>query len=211
MRLISTEIGQSIQLINIDEIRPLRGGAFLPDIIVGVAQRYRFVSYPREFTAGQELKFETGVMERGEMTVPIRLLQIFSDGFLVTTGHTDDADAVMADFMEWAFAAFQFREPITVIPRKYLSSLIADIPRGLDQLIKNFERCREIISGSFGVDTTHVARVTFSSEPGMPPNSSWQIEPRLGSSFDAHRYFSTAPLPTGAHVEMLAAMERALE
>jgi hypothetical protein len=210
MKLMSVETGQAIQLIVMDEVRPLRGGAFLPDIIAGIAQRYRFVSFPTQFAAAQEIKFETGVAQRDGTIVPIRTLQIFNDGFLVTTAHTDDADAVLDDFMEWAFTAFQFRPPTTNIPRRYFSTIVVELAGALDRFITNSEHCSEIIRGILGVDT-HLARITFSAEPGTPPTSSWQIEARLGAPFDAHRYFSSAPLSTNAHIEMLAALEQAIE
>src|SRR4051794_38623816 len=115
MNVLSVDTGQAIQLVVMDEVRPLRGGAFLPDIIDAIAQRYRFTSFPKEQAAGQEIKFEIGVLEGTNLQIPIRTLQIFSDGFLVTTAHTDDSDAVMDEFMEWAFTAFQFRPPKTNI------------------------------------------------------------------------------------------------
>lgn len=210
MNLISSEAGQAIQLLPMDEVRPLRGGPFLPDLVTEIARRYRFVSFPQKFVAGQEIKFETGVVEHNGTTIPIRDLQIYNDGFIVTTSHTDNSDTVMNGFIEWAITAFQFRSPVTQVSRRYYSTIVVDFQGGLDRFMRNFDACRDIVSRLLGADA-HIARMTFATDPTIPTVSSWQIEARVGSPIGGVRYFSAAPLATRMHVDMLAVLEQAVK
>jgi hypothetical protein len=209
MKFVSTETGQAIQLFMIDEVRPLKGGPFLPDVIANVARRYRFVSLPKEFGPGQALKFETGfAADAGG--IPINALEIYNDGIIVNTTHTDDADIIMDEFLGWIKTELKFREPQTKIPRRYYSRIIVELDEGLDNFIANFETCGKIVTRALGISNSmHVARMVFAVDPSPQPLTSWQIEPRLGVPFEAKRYFSAAPLSTNAHVDMLAALERA--
>ena len=209
MNFVSPEAGQAIQLFLIDEVRPLRGGPFLPDVIMNVVRRYRFVSFPKEFVPGQGLKFEHGVADEAT-GIAINGLEIYNDGIIINTTHTDDADIVMDEFLGWVRSELKLREPQTRIPRRYYSRVVVEFEAGLDNFIKKFETCSATVAQALGVSNPiHVARMVFAADPSSQALTSWQIEPRLGVPFEAKRYFSAAPLSTNAHLDMLAALERA--
>jgi hypothetical protein len=212
MNFVSPEAGQTIQLWMLDEMRPLRGGVFMPDVITNVVRRYRFASFPKEFNPGQTLKFEWGVSAGPEdLPITINSLEIFNDGVIVIAGHTDDADIIMDDLFAWLKSEWRLREPQTPIPRRYHSRVVVEFDEGLDYFIKNVEACSATVAQAMGVTVPmHIARLAFAVEPSVQAFTSWQIEARVGAPFEANRYFSAAPLPTNAHVDMLAAIERAV-
>jgi hypothetical protein len=221
MRLISTEYGQSLQLIVMDEVRPLRGGTYLPDLISSVAQRYRFVSYPTDFAAAaqQGAKFQTGVIELGGIVIPITGLEIYNDGIIVTTSNTDDSDTVFDDFAGWAIQTFNLREPTTKIPRRHASNVVVDFDVSLSSFIRNFELISKLISSAFATTTgishdLHVARLSIGADPATSRvaqvQSTLTLEPRGGQPFTSNRYFSGAPLRTQEHLDLLGALERSV-
>jgi hypothetical protein len=221
MRLISTEYGQSLQLIVMDEVRPLRGGTYLPDLISSIIQRYRFVSYPTDLAAAaqQGAKFQTGVIELAGIVIPITSLDIYNDGIIVTTRDTDDSDIVFDDFAGWAIQTFNLREPTTKIPRKHASNVVVDFDVSLGSFIRNFELISKLISSAFATagisHDMHVARLSIGADPATSKLSQVQatltIEPRGGQPFTSNRYFSGAPLRTQEHLALLSALERLVD
>src|ERR1700730_18421157 len=102
MKLIAHEEGRSLQLISMDEVRPLRGGVYPIDALSKIIAKYRFVNYPKAYEPNTTLKFETGVTEVSATQIPILGLEIYSDGILISTRNTDDSDLVLDQFIEWS-------------------------------------------------------------------------------------------------------------
>lgn len=214
MKFISSESGQSLQLVVMDEIRPLRGGVFLPDLITAIVQRYRFVSFSTQADPAQPIKFQTGVFQSGEITMPIISLEIYTDGVIMNSRTTDDADAIVNDFSRWLIDTFKLREPTTIIPRTYQSKIIVSLDGPLDRFVAQFQPINAILSKAFNThDELHVTRLFFGPHPPgpLPYQTTWSIEPRIGQPFVYNRYFSSAPLTTKAHIELLAEIEATLE
>jgi hypothetical protein len=210
---VASEAGQAVQLILMDEVRSVRGGPFLPDLVAQVATRYRFVSFPTnisDFTQTQQpLKFQVGVINANEITIAINSLEIYNDGIVVNARHTDDADVVIEDFTGWATRQFGFREPITKIERRYFSAVVVDFEQSFGFVIDNFRRISETVSKAFNADRPFVfQRLALSGDSTQQVgHKTWQIEPRISQPFVQNRYFSTAHLRTSEHFEMLAALE----
>jgi hypothetical protein len=213
MKFISSETGQSLQLIVMDEVRPLRGGPFLPDAAAAISRRYRFVTVPAQTNPGQPIKFQTGAAELNGITIPITSLEIYSDGIIINSLTTDDADAVMDDFLSWSIQEFHYRAPTTQLPRQYQSTIVVGLERSLTTFISHFEEIREILVRFFKAeeDTLNVLRLSIGPHPpgALPYRTTWSIEPRTAQPIVANRYFSAAPLSTASHIELLSALEAA--
>jgi hypothetical protein len=208
MQLISSQSGQSLQLVAMDEVRPLSGGVFLPDSSAAIIQRYRFMGTPEKLSPGQPIKFQTGVLPDSSIT--IEELGVFSDGFIVTAITTDDADIALDDFLAWITEQFKLREPTTIIPRTYQSTIVVSLAGPLDRFINNFQKAGDVLSKSFGaLSPLNVTRLTIGPQPPgqYPFQTTWNIEARIGQPFVPNRYMSTAPLPTSAHVALLTELE----
>lgn len=210
MKFISPETGQALQLIVMDEVRPVRGGLVVPDRVAEIQRRYQFTPFSAPPDLTQPLKFQMGFIELDGIPISVTSLEIYVDGVIVNTRHTDDCDIVMDDFLAWAITQFNLREPETKIPRIYLSRIVVELESGLDLFIKKAETMKRIISDAFGKEQKlEVARLVIGPPSGtpIPYQHTWQIEPRIGQPHAANRYFSQAPLSTNAHVDMLIALE----
>ena len=210
MRLISSEFGQSLQLVVMDEIRPLHGGIFLPDLVSEIVQRYRFATPPAHVDPAQSVKFQTGVLEVVDVTIPVVSLELYHDGVVVGSRNTEDADAILDDFVSWSTHRFKLREPITKIPRSYLSSIVVTIEDSLDGFVSQFQQISGLLSKAFGSNgELHLTRLSIGPLPPgqLPFRTTWNIEPRTDQPFVPNRYFSSAPLPTNAHVALLGELE----
>jgi hypothetical protein len=213
MEFVSCETGQSLQLIHMDEVRPLRGGVFLPDLAAKIAARYRFQTTPTKFEANQPTKFEIGVRELDGVTITIISLEIYVDGIIINSRNTDDADAILTDFIGWIAEKLKLREPKTWLPRRYHSRIVVDLERSAgDTFINEFAALSKIVSKALGSERNlEVAQLTVGPNPpgDVPYLHTWLFQPRIGQPYAPNRYFSAAPLSTRAHFDMLCELEAA--
>jgi hypothetical protein len=217
MNYISAHSGQSLQLYQPDEVRPLERGPFLPDVIARTVARYQFAKLPT-LPAAEEgpLKFEIGKIIVDGVEISINSLEIYRDGIIVNTRHTDDSDAVIDDFFGWMIETFGFRAPMTKILRRYVSAVIVDLDSPLNSFLSRFERAQQIVSDAYEQTRGerrdfHVSQITITPNLAEPQRDFFRLEIRTSSPHVVpNRYFCTAPLPTRAHIEMLAALERAV-
>jgi len=211
MELITSETGQTLQLIHMDEVRPLRGGVFAPDLRKAIIDRYRFQSVAAQTEPGQPLKFEIGLKEINGLKIPITSLEIYQDGVIVNTHHTDDSDAVMDEFIGWIAETLSLRQPKTWLPRRYTSRIVVDLARSAGEtFFTNFVKLNEIITSALGAPLDGLQpQISFAPHPPgeLQASRTWSFYPRIGQPYAPNRYFSFAPLPTPVHYEMLCALE----
>jgi hypothetical protein len=216
MKLISTEFGQSFQPYLLEELRPLNGGLYLPGLIAAVADRYKFASVPTINDALQQgAKFAEGFLLVNGQIISIRQLGIYNDGMIVVAWNTDESDLILEEVMTWATQTFRLREPITRTRRVYISSVVVEfdfsIERAfhtLSEFIRIYEAAlKSAYDWEFPIEPT---RITFGADPTKMPqhrSADFLIERRAGRSFPECRYFSSVPLRTSAHVDLLARLE----
>jgi hypothetical protein len=211
MRLITSETAQTLQLVVMDEVAPLRGGIFFPELIRQACERYRFTKPPATADLEQQpTKFQTGVYIMDGLTIPISSLEIYRDGIIVNSLRTHEADIVLDDFITWAIEKFALREPITKIPRRYHSTVIVEMDDTLNRFIRDFDRLERLVSAAVGAPSKlQVTSLRVGPNPPgeLPLRMTWFIEPRIGQPFVENRYRSAAPLSTEAHLELLSSIE----
>jgi hypothetical protein len=215
MKYLYAETGQSLQLFHPDEVRPLERGPFLPDVIARTAARYHFVNPPTGLPAEGGLKFEAGKMVLTDVEISIGSLELYRDGIIVNTRHTNDSDAVIDDFFTWIVSTFGFRLPERRIARHYTSVVIVDIETPLDAFLSKFQILQQIVSDAYSQTRGerrefHLAQFTLTPSLSEPQRDFFRLEIRTATPFVPNRYFSNAPLPTNAHLDMLAELERAI-
>jgi hypothetical protein len=219
MKLISTEFGQSFQPYILEELRPLSGGLYLPSLIAAAAERYKFAGTPTISDALQQgAKFSEGLLLIGDQTIVIRQLGIYNDGVIVVAFNTDESDLILEDLVSWATQIFKLREPITRMRRVYVSSVVVefDIPierpfRALSKFVKTYEAALK--SAYDWVLPVEPTRIAFGADPTKMPqhrSADFLIERRAGRPFSEDRYFSTVPLQTSAHLDLLVCLENSI-
>lgn len=215
MEFVSSETGQSLQLLSMDEFRRERGGIFLPDVGHDISVRYRFQSFPERFVPNQAIKFEYGVQEIDGITISINSLDIYSDGVSITTHNTDDADIILEGFLDWVINTYGLKQPRTLTPRRYQSRIVVDLSASAGQsLIKGFQDVSRIIANRLGAGEQLLEVTQLSIGPNPPAQypflHTWILQPRITQPHVHNRYYSSAPLSTKEHFDMLQEIETAL-
>jgi hypothetical protein len=218
MKLISTELGRAAQSFAGDEIRP-SGGLNLPEFIRLIQDRYGFVRAPDIKEVGQTgAKFQQGRLTLGNKTINITELAVFSDGMVVTSYHTDDAEFILNDLFNWAKGVFGFRDPETQKPRVFESHVVIEFDRSIDAALRVFDPVRQAIAKS--VEDTYEVKTPIGyhridlSVPMKPQleigRPGLAIERRINYPFEANRFFSTSSFRTERHLELLQEFENAI-
>ena len=214
MNLISTEFGQSFLQYVIDELRPLTGGLYFPGLIAAVAERYKFANVPTVGDALQQgAKFAEGCLLVGGEIIAIRQLGIYNDGIIVVAWDTE-SDLVLKDFMVWAAQAFKLREPITKFPTRYVSSVVVEFEitmerafYPLSELMRTYAAAlKSAYDWDLPIEPTRMG-LGRTSRNALAEIGGFLIERRTGRPFSEYRYFSSVPLRTSAHLELLARFE----
>jgi len=219
MKLISTDMGQVLQLIVMEEVRPL-SGLYLPRLLHAIWERYEFVSGPKDFEAdiANGAKFKTGHLQIEGRDIAIQELGFYNDGVVVNALTTDDADLVTDNMLEWITREFKLRPIQTHKQRRHSSGLIVELDASVDTALTKFSTVAQIFStalkAAYGVSYDYnVNTISFAVDPTVAPrlfNTKFQIERRVEIPFSANRYISHAPLKTDAHVRVLEYIERIL-
>ena len=217
MKFISSEFGQALQLLVMEEVRPLVP-VYPTDFWNAIAERNRCASRPSNVLESLKsgAKFEVGYAIIQGQHISITELGVYNDGLIVNTRHTDEADAVMSDFIAWAITEFGFREPETHIPRRFSSNVIVEFDDTLDLAIKGFStlnRLADDLTTAYGQGVRfHVGRISFGVDPATAiagVNAPIFIEPRANRPLSEHRYFCGGPLTTAGLVAWLRTFEGA--
>jgi hypothetical protein len=220
MKLIANDSGQSLQLFLADEIRPLKGVHF-PEFVEKIASRYRFASVPTDVVEALNsgaTKFANGILPDHPGTV-IRSLEIYNDGIIVNAFDTETADTVIDDMFRWAVDTFGFRSPKTIKNRIYFSAVVIQFEESLNSVLQQFEILKQTAANAFeatsGISADFdLSTVGLQADPEKLPaglGTRFVIERRFGRPFSDNVYFSTAPIPTKAHLKWLEEFEGALQ
>jgi hypothetical protein len=214
MKLIATVRGQALQLYRMDDVRPIRKEPFLPDLFGAIVGRYQFKGFPQALPKpGEVIKFETGKAVVNGEAIAINVLDVYNDGVIVNTGHTDDSDAVLDDLFGWLIQDFGFREPS--MRRRYVSQVIVELNNSLDKIVGPFSALQRAFASAYEEATGerrdfHAAQFAMAVDPTNIAQSLFRIEVRENASFPERRYFCVAPIPTTELIELMNEVERAL-
>jgi hypothetical protein len=219
MNLIATETGRVLQLIVMEEIRPL-SGLYMPNFYQQLAERYAFVGRPQNYAEAitNGAKFQHGRLITPTKTMVIKEIGVFNDGIISDAENTDDAEYVAHDLMTWATATFALRPRKTIIPPIYSSVVTIEFDcaiesalRGLDSIMA---RASAALKQTYGWEyDIRLLRLGVNADPQAAPplrNTQFSIERRLGRPYGENRYQAIAPLRTEDHLALLAAVERDL-
>jgi len=216
MKLVSLEIGRVVQLFVADEVGPL-AGLYVPELFQFVLARYGFVKHS-DITEVLKTgaKFEQGQLKVGEKKINIKELSIHNDGIIVDTFNTDDSSIVVDDLFNSGKKIFGFRDPETKLPRRFVSHVVVDFNKPIDNALKGFEAIRRSLSSAYknayGTDVNYdLFRVSLAVDPqNVPPQTATEfiIERRINVPFSKNRFYCVAPLPTQTHLSLLETIER---
>lgn len=222
MDIVSLESGRTTWLFPIEEILPL-GGADGPKIIAAISSKYKFTHPPanptREDIDKNGLKFAGGQMVRKGKIVTIAEFTVFNDGIVSVSTSTENAEAFLQEIYAFFVSEFAFREITSDVKKANLSTVVVDFGASLNAFVQARNAEIDLIGKHLNsIDDTdfpvELARIDFAlnKDPEFrPPNiPRLTIEKRAHTQFSQHRYYSSAPIHTARHLEILERIERGL-
>jgi hypothetical protein len=219
MQILSVQQARVVALLPLEELGPLTN-LDLIGLTKALVERYGFIGYPQrpeDFSGkAQLIEYETGKLNE----IGIAKLQIYGGGFVVDTlTSTDDSEKVLDDLLNWAKETYGFKyEPGMIFRKGYISQVVFRSERPLTALNPKLAAFGERLTKSvaktfkdtfvyepihieFGFDTTNLK-----SNAG-----NFVVARRVETPFAENKYFSSAPLPTIEHLQLLEEFEAALQ
>jgi hypothetical protein len=195
------------------------GSAYIPHVNKLMHERFGFLGLPKsleEMDGNKGIKFMHGNFNG----ITIDLLEVFNDGLVVhTKTNTNQADRFIDGLIDTVKKELNFvPQEIPHRSRMYISELEVSLDKDIAGAFKNFSKVAELITASISelADETPSMQGTglvfnydVTKSPHIKPVR-FTLERRAESAFDTNLYFSSAPLPTDAHLSVLQEIERAL-
>jgi hypothetical protein len=202
----------------VEEYQPERG-TVQRDLAELVRTNYQFQVFPI-FGPGIQmpdtLNFAGGKFANDGNSFAIAQLVMTQDGDIAACVTTDQADVVLSDLMRLLDENLGFKLQIAQKVKSYLSTVVVEFDRGLEQYINQLGRIAGIINRFRpGRPPFNIKRVGFGLRDTILPNNplaaieggEFLIERRAGRPFEENRYFCSAPLSSGEHVHALEQIE----
>ena len=223
MKLTTIFIGQSVRIMRL--LEPV-GGIFAPDLTKTIQERYRFVTVPKslaEFDKTKGITFGHGVFNTSGINtknltsrrnIVINKFQIYHNGLVAETqSYVEDAELFLDDAIEWAIQTFGVtvakNEPIL---KGFLSNIEIELDSPFTKTqVKAYEHISKFLAsklGSYGQESPKFEQVGFAlhtdlAKQKIPAATNFKLERREGSPHSSNLYFSTAPLKTQDHLDLL--------
>ncbi|MGE0768357.1 MAG: hypothetical protein AB7L90_18015 [Hyphomicrobiaceae bacterium] len=214
MRVVASESGRLTLLIDILELAPPQG-LYAVEVISAVQERYSFLSVKPPTPDQAQIRFERGRSPNGKM---IAQFEIHQHGLLIDSLDTESADLFLEDLLAEGGKQFGLQRVKSPLKKIYTSNLIVELQSDLDTLFVK----HKAIFGTFGSllkryyeieERPSLGGMTLKPDPEkLPPRlagllADFRIERRIFAPYSAHRYYSSAPLPTKDHIEFLGHLE----
>jgi len=217
MKLLSVKQARSIWFINIMDL--IHGRSSVP-LIPSIVEKYKFQIFPNkpdELDLSKGVKFLAGTFQKDQHNIGIDLT-VFNDGFVADTrSSTDDSDAFLNEHLTWITTELGLPPyPEVLRSTVYLSELWVQTDKPLNALnpkLADFaNRLTSLIVGHghhpIAFETTGIS---FWTDPiVVNPPGPFRFERADNTPFGERRYYSTAPLQTNIHFEMLKELENIL-
>ena len=217
MRLASVLLARALVWIEPADLNP-RGIALYPDFVKALAARYNFLKVPEkleELDEGKGITFSTGRL--GE--VAIDQLVVYTFGIMLDTHKsTDEAKRLLVDALDWGAKEFGLAFKMSMAKRwQYLSHLTfysetlpSKFPKSLMELSEQVSSAvRDVMQEDLKYEPTSII-LDYDPLTRKHPLGAFSIQRRDNTPFSEGKYFSTAPLPTNAHIKLLEDFEKSL-
>jgi hypothetical protein len=212
MILLNVRTARSIWIVDSRDLNP-RGIDITP-LLSAVRDRYKFQIFPKPGEPVDESSKDGIVFGNGSFSGnTVVKATIFSDGIVVdTTQSTDLSEAFLADVLQFISTQFGLTYSPDMVQRKiYLSEVIVRATKNLNRLFAPVSVIAQELNTmtgllfepfgfGFAMDTT-----TSTARPTL-----FKFEQEAHKPFSQNRYYSSAPLRTTAHLELLNKLEELL-
>jgi hypothetical protein len=209
-------LARAFAIFEIADLDP-EGHVHYPDLAAAMVQRYSFVKFPTgpdQFDEAKGINFEMGTWK----DTAIAKIGIITAGLIVETANTDTSEALLEDALTWAAAEFRLTyKPEMLRRRAFVSQITFHSDAPLLMLNPIIEKVTNRLSKEIAANLD----LALKYEPvGFAANydkllsgmtiAPFTLERREGVPFEDKKYFSSAPLRTQVHIELIEAIEKAL-
>lgn len=216
MKLLSVGRARSIWWGHLVDLNP-RGIKLFPMVVPSLLENYKFLQYPSledipKLTEG--LKFQQGEFVNSE-GLPVGVdFTIYAEGFVADTrSSTDISDAFLKDVLTRFNEIFRLVDYEEVIrQKKYFSEVYIYAENTLELINPKLKLISKYLSSNAGDDNViEVGRLSFCTDPDDKLNiAPFSFERANDIPFAENRYYSSAPLETHKHLELLDMLEKIL-
>jgi len=218
MELSAVLLARVYTFIDVYELNP-NGRVYYPHLVDALVRRYGFTTFPQkpeDFDEAKGVKFLNGRL--GNKTID--QIIIFNNGLVLDTRiSTDESKELLREALVWASRELgaNFHDGMTK-QTNYLSQLIFYSNSPLQKISPVLNRAAskvtDIVSGRderlHKYEVTGVT-ITFDQLTAVRKPHSFTLERRENTRFEENKFFSSAPLETKQHIELLEEIEAELE
>ncbi len=218
MELSAVLLARVIYFVESADLNP-RGAAYYPDIVAAMVQRYKFQTYPQKVEDFNEQKGV--VLAEGKLgDKVVEKVVVYNWGItLETTSSTRDSEELLEEALAWATANLKLTYKPEMVKRKaYVSQVtfFSEAPiLSLNPVLGTIaNKLSETVSANMNLPNVfHPLGVFLNIDATAQPTpvQVFSIERRQNIPFSDGKYFSSAPVPTDAHIELIKEFERAVQ
>jgi len=215
MNLLSVNLARSIWLGPISDLNPM--GINLPSVLFPfLVDTYKFrkaPSFADILDSSKAWEFQDGVFNiEDEFSIKINVT-IHNDGLVVDTfSSTIHSDAFLEDMLAKVSGFLKMPPYKSILKTKiYVSQLFVNTHADLQLLNPKLSSVCELLSTKHENRVFQIGGLSFwtdQTEKFTP--ISFSFERALGFPFSENRYYSSAPLQTNQHIELLDKIEEVL-
>jgi hypothetical protein len=217
MQLASVLLARYYGLIQIEDLNR-DGTVYYPELTSALVERYGFMKYPTSASDFDENKGIEFIGGRFNRWVIDKLVIVNSGVYLDTSVNTEASRSLWFDMMGWAVSTFGVTFKPEMIKRSvYVSNVTfhTDVPilaaHPIFAEIGNATTAEVENAYKHRLDYEPAAiNITFDQTSIKLGTAPFTIQRREGVPFEENKYFSTAPLRTEVHLELLERWERAM-
>jgi hypothetical protein len=216
MTVLNVKTARAIWLVDSRDLNP-HGIDILP-ILAAIRDRYNFQTFPKtadeaDETAATGIVFMNGSFAVASTRHTIVKATLFGDGLVVDSAlSTDFCEAFLADALTFLSSQFGLTYNAEMVHTKiYLSELIVRTDKDLNRLFASLSTVRDQLNLLTG---HHFEPVGFGfnldTKVSTARPAAFKFEREINKPFAQRRYYSSAPLRTSQHENLLGQMEALL-
>jgi hypothetical protein len=218
---VATDKGRVVVLTDLLEFGSAPGLRAI-DMLELARQRYGFALFPdisKRTNREEPLKFEHGLVPEGGLDV--HLFEIHPQGIVAECDTTEHAEAFLDDVFGWAQKELKLKRADQTGIRVYSSSLVVQFENDANGLLAKHKEVVGLISSALRKTykfslSAGMARIGIRPDPEeLSPRMAgliveFSLERRVFAPYSEQKFYSTAPLPTKDHIELLNRLEQAV-
>jgi hypothetical protein len=214
MKILRVEKARAIWLGQVDDINP-RGRYIRQEAIAEMVARYKFSIFPdtkKPIGPSSGEVFQEGIFQKQNGDKIGVDLTIFGDGLVADTrASTEDSDSFLDDVSTWASKSLNLSDYREIVTKKnYLSVIYVETEQSLIALNPKLAKLLASISPQIG-NLVEPIGIAIGVDEGLERKPiPFRFERAEGVSFSENRYYSSAPLQTQDHIELLEEFEKIL-